>query len=95
MNFTVEVPGEASPLSLEELARVLNAATSSTNNAERQSAGQQLSSWETHREFYSSLQVGDGMSSFSTMSGLTYMQRRPSFSTSLCRKTSDSLQSSS
>jgi hypothetical protein len=58
MNFAVEVPGEAAPLSLEELVRTLQAAQSSTNNAERVSAGLQLTDWYSHKSFLSSLQVG-------------------------------------
>lgn len=57
MNFAVEVPGEAAPLSLQELVRALQAAQSSTDNAERQSAGQQLTAWYSHKDFLSSLQA--------------------------------------
>ncbi|KAH8906125.1 ARM repeat-containing protein [Coniochaeta sp. PMI_546] len=57
MNFAVEVPGEAAPLSLQELVRALQAAQSSTNNAERQAAGQQLTEWYSHKDFLSSLQT--------------------------------------
>ncbi|KAB5549978.1 armadillo-type protein [Coniochaeta sp. 2T2.1] len=57
MNFAVEVPGEAAPLTVQELVRVLQAAQSSTNNAERQAAGQQLQEWYSHPGYLSSLQT--------------------------------------
>ena len=57
MSFAVEVPGEAAPLSLLELARALDAANNSTNGAQRQSAGKQLQAWEAHPDYYPSLQV--------------------------------------
>ncbi|TQV96285.1 hypothetical protein V2A60_003294 [Cordyceps javanica] len=44
MSFSIEVPGEANPLSLETLCRAL-LGTSSTDFAQRQAAGQQLLSW--------------------------------------------------
>lgn len=59
MSFAIEVPGEAIPLSLNELGRALQAATSSSDHAQRQSAGQQLTAWESHKDFYPSLQVWD------------------------------------
>lgn len=57
MSFAIEVAGEASPLSLQELCRTLQLATSSLDYAQRQSAGQQLSAWESHEDYYPSLQV--------------------------------------
>ncbi|KAJ1327668.1 importin-11 [Microdochium nivale] len=56
MSFAIEVPGEASPLSLHELFRVLQAASSNNSN-QRQSAGQQLSSWESIPDYYPGLQA--------------------------------------
>ncbi|RYO87619.1 hypothetical protein DL762_004163 [Monosporascus cannonballus] len=56
MNFAIEVPGEANPLSLQELYRVLQSA-SSHDYSQRQSAGQQLSAWEAHRDYYPALQA--------------------------------------
>lgn len=58
MSFAIEVPGEASPLSFQELCRSLQLASSSPDHTQRQSAGQQLSSWEqTQVDYYPSLQV--------------------------------------
>jgi hypothetical protein len=57
MSFAIEVPGEATPLSLFELGKALEAAATSTDNAQRQSAGQQLQAWESHPEYYIALQV--------------------------------------
>lgn len=59
MNFAVEVPGEAAPLNLQELVRTLQAAQSSTNNTERQAAGQQLEAWYAQEGFLSSLQASN------------------------------------
>lgn len=58
MSFAIEVPGEAAPLNLVELARTLEYAALSTDHAQRQSAGQQLQSWESRPDYYVSLQVG-------------------------------------
>jgi len=59
MSFAIEVPGEAQPLSPDELFVALRDATSSTTPApRRQAVGQQLSSWEFQQGYYSSLQVG-------------------------------------
>ncbi|KAL2754967.1 hypothetical protein ACRALDRAFT_1043675 [Sodiomyces alcalophilus JCM 7366] len=55
MSFAVEVPGDANPLTLQELCRTLEAATSS-DYSKRQEAGRQLASWEEGKGFYSSLQ---------------------------------------
>ncbi|KAI0007770.1 putative importin 11 [Xylariaceae sp. FL0662B] len=55
MDFAIEVPGAATPLSFQELCRTLQLA-SSHDNTQRQSAGQQLSSWETNQEYYPALQ---------------------------------------
>lgn len=57
MSFAIEVPGEANPLTLQSLAQALQSATSS-DFAQRQTAGQQLTTWELHPGYYSSLQVG-------------------------------------
>ena len=56
MSFAVEVPGEANPLTLEDLCRALQSATSN-DTTQRQAAGQQLSAWEQAPGYYSSLQV--------------------------------------
>ncbi|OAA47845.1 Armadillo-type fold protein [Metarhizium rileyi] len=56
MSFAIEVPGEANPLSFESLCRALQAATSN-DFAQRQTAGQQLASWEHTSGYYSSLQA--------------------------------------
>ncbi|KAG6041643.1 hypothetical protein E4U41_003081 [Claviceps citrina] len=56
MGFAIEVPGEASPLSLEALCRTLQSATGN-DHAQRQSAGQQLAAWEQTPGYYSSLQT--------------------------------------
>ena len=57
MSFAIEVPGEAAPLSMFELGRALEAAATSTDNAQRKSAGQQLQAWEAHPDYYTSLQA--------------------------------------
>lgn len=54
--FAIEVPGDANPLSLQELCRALESATS-TDHSRRQAAGLQLTSWESEKGYYSSLQV--------------------------------------
>ncbi|KAI5467452.1 armadillo-type protein [Mariannaea sp. PMI_226] len=56
MSFAIEVPGEANPLTLHSLAQALQSATSS-DFAQRQTAGQQLTTWELHPGYYSSLQA--------------------------------------
>ncbi|KAK3388872.1 armadillo-type protein [Sordaria brevicollis] len=56
-SFAIEVPGEAAPLNLLELARTLEYAALSTDHAQRQSAGQQLQSWESRPDYYVSLQT--------------------------------------
>ncbi|KAI8626661.1 putative importin 11 [Xylariaceae sp. FL1651] len=56
MNFAIEVPGAASPLSRVELCRTLQSA-SSHDNSKRQAAGQQLSSWQSHSDYYPTLQT--------------------------------------
>lgn len=56
MSFAIEVPGEANPLSLQELCKALEAATS-MDNSQRQAAGKQLSSWEVQQGYFPSLQV--------------------------------------
>lgn len=57
MNFSIEVPGETNPFNLQDLCRVLEAATSN-NHTQRQSATQQLGQWETTAEYFPALQVG-------------------------------------
>lgn len=56
MSFAIEVPGEAIPLSLQELCKTLEAATS-MDNSQRQAAGKQLSAWEIQQGYFPSLQV--------------------------------------
>ncbi|KAK8132796.1 hypothetical protein PG999_000969 [Apiospora kogelbergensis] len=56
MSFSIEVAGEASPLTLQDLCRTLQAATSQ-DFSQRQSAGQQLTSWEAHDDYYPALQM--------------------------------------
>ncbi|KAK6820595.1 importin 11 [Apiospora arundinis] len=56
MSFSIEVAGEASPLTLQDLCRTLQSATSQ-DFSQRQSAGQQLTSWETHEDYYPALQM--------------------------------------
>ncbi|KAI1328894.1 putative importin 11 [Xylariaceae sp. FL0255] len=56
MNFAIEVPGAASPLSRVELCRVLQSASLHDTN-KRQAAGQQLSSWESDSDYYPALQT--------------------------------------
>ena len=58
MSFSIEVPGDANPLGVETLCRALQSATSH-DYAQRQAAGQQLSSWEQQPGYYSSLQACD------------------------------------
>ncbi|KAK5992646.1 Importin-11-like protein [Cladobotryum mycophilum] len=55
MSFAIEVPGDANPLSIQDLCRTLQSATSS-DYVQRQAAGQQLTSWEQQPGYYSSLQ---------------------------------------
>lgn len=58
MSFAIEAPGEAQPLSPDELYLALQDATSSmTSGPRRQAVGQQLSAWESQPGYYSSLQV--------------------------------------
>lgn len=56
MSFTIEVPGDANPLTLQELCKALEAATS-MDNSQRQAAGKQLNTWETQQGYFPSLQV--------------------------------------
>ncbi|KAI0473663.1 putative importin 11 [Xylariaceae sp. FL0804] len=56
MSFSIEVPGASTPLSEVELCRTLQSA-SSYDNSKRQAAGQQLSSWESHSDYYPALQA--------------------------------------
>ena len=56
MNFIVEVGSDANPLSIQSLCHTLERATSQ-DYAQRQSAGQQLQTWESQPGYYSSLQA--------------------------------------
>ncbi|KAI0400188.1 importin-beta domain-containing protein [Xylaria palmicola] len=56
MNFAIEVPGSANPLSRLELCRALQSASSSQDHHKRQAAGQQLSAWQSHADYYPTLQ---------------------------------------
>ncbi|KAF4125032.1 hypothetical protein GMORB2_3871 [Geosmithia morbida] len=57
MSFSIEVSGGANPLSFQDLCRALELATTAQDYAQRQAAEQQLSAWETHPGYYSSLQA--------------------------------------
>ncbi|KAK4658552.1 hypothetical protein QC762_102730 [Podospora pseudocomata] len=57
MSFAIEVPGEATPFTPVELCRTLEAASISTDQAQRQSAGQQIQAWESHPDYYVTLQT--------------------------------------
>ncbi|KAI0015220.1 armadillo-type protein [Xylariomycetidae sp. FL0641] len=56
MSFAIEVPGAASPLNRVELCRQLQSASSHAFS-KRQAAGEQLSTWEAHADYYPSLQT--------------------------------------
>lgn len=56
MSFAIEVPGAAVPLSLPDLCKALQAGNSS-DHSQRQAASQQLDEWQTHQNYFSSLQV--------------------------------------
>ncbi|KAI1205398.1 ARM repeat-containing protein [Annulohypoxylon truncatum] len=56
MDFAIEAPGAASPFSLDELYRALEAAQS-YDNSQRQAATQQLSTWESEAGYYPTLQT--------------------------------------
>ena len=55
MNFAIEVPAEANPLTLQTLQHVLQSASSSDQH-QVQTGAQQLQNWEKSSGFYSSLQ---------------------------------------
>lgn len=55
MSFAIEVPGEATPLSIQTLYHTL-AAASSTYPQQIKSGTQQLQNWEKQSGYYSSLQ---------------------------------------
>lgn len=57
MAFAIEVPGEANPLTPQQIYQVLQSATSSQQQS-IQTATKQLQTWETQRGYYSLLQVG-------------------------------------
>ncbi|KAL8986745.1 MAG: hypothetical protein Q9177_003989, partial [Variospora cf. flavescens] len=56
MSFSIEVPGEANPLSVQTLYHTLTAA-SSTDPQQIKSATLQLQNWEKQPGYYSSLQI--------------------------------------
>ncbi|CAN8101410.1 unnamed protein product [Discula destructiva] len=56
MDFAIEVPGEANPLTLQELCKALEAATS-MDNSQRTASGKQLKAWETQTSYFPSLQA--------------------------------------
>lgn len=58
MTFSIEVPGEANPLTTENLHRVLTSA-SSADQQQLKTSAQQLQNWEKQSGYYSLLQVGD------------------------------------
>jgi hypothetical protein len=58
MNFSIEVPGEASPLTPQEVFFALQQASSS-DQQRIQSGTKQLQTWETQQGYYSTLQVND------------------------------------
>ncbi|CAK7268419.1 hypothetical protein SEPCBS119000_003054 [Sporothrix epigloea] len=55
MSLAVEVSGAAVPLNLTDLCKALQAGNSS-DHSQRQAASQQLDEWQTHHNFFSSLQ---------------------------------------
>ncbi|GAB1310234.1 Importin-beta domain-containing protein [Madurella fahalii] len=57
MSFAIEAPGEAAPLNQWELVKILSAASTSTDHAQRQSASQQLQTWESNPDYYPHLQT--------------------------------------
>ncbi|KAH6853554.1 armadillo-type protein [Chaetomium sp. MPI-CAGE-AT-0009] len=57
MSFAIEVPGEAAPLNQWELVKALAGAGTSTDHSQRQSASQQLQTWESHPDYYTHLQT--------------------------------------
>ncbi|KAK4039329.1 armadillo-type protein [Parachaetomium inaequale] len=57
MSFAIEVPGEAAPLGQWELLKALSGAATSTDHAQRQSASQQLQTWESQPDYYTHLQT--------------------------------------
>lgn len=56
MNFSVEVPGEANPLTPQQVYLALQSAGSS-QQLSIQTGTKQLQTWETQRGYYSTLQV--------------------------------------
>jgi hypothetical protein len=56
MPFTIEVPGEANPLTPQQVYHALQSASSSTQLS-IQTGTQQLQNWETQRGYYTLLQV--------------------------------------
>jgi hypothetical protein len=56
MSFAVEVPGEANPLTPQQIYLALQSASSS-QQLSIQTGTQQLQNWETERGYYTLLQV--------------------------------------
>lgn len=56
MAFNIEVPGEAAPLTPQQVYLALQSAGSSQQH-NIQSGSQQLQTWETHKGYYTLLQV--------------------------------------
>lgn len=56
MNFSIEAPGEANPLTSQTILKTLLAATSSDQH-QIQTGTQQLQTWEKTSGYYSTLQV--------------------------------------
>jgi len=56
MSFAIEVPGEAAPLTPQQVYHALQSAGSS-QQLSIQTGTQQLQTWETHPGYYSLLQV--------------------------------------
>lgn len=56
MSFAIELSGEAKPLSIEALYRILTA-SASTNSQQIKSGTLQLQCWEKHPGYYSALQT--------------------------------------
>ncbi|KIH89460.1 importin [Sporothrix brasiliensis 5110] len=56
MSFAIEVPGAAVPFNLPDLCKALQAGNSS-DHSQRQAASQQLDEWQTHPNYFPSLQL--------------------------------------
>ena len=64
MNGAIELPGEAAPLSPQQVLQALQAASSQQQNLIR-SGTAQLQAWETERGYYPMLQVRKIIQGFS------------------------------